>query len=102
MLQPVLSEQLNKSSSNLFIVPEETEFETYNSTADEQKAAKSSPKCFKELIFSKGNHVKSQTPGAKILPPIVSGIGRGLRKTLSKKKLQPVVNITAGTGIVPS
>lgn len=76
------------NSSNLFIVPEETEFETRNSTA-EKVAAKPSPSRSKiKLIFSKENNVaKARTPSSKV-PTSFSGIGRGLRKTSSKQKLQ--------------
>ena len=91
-IQPIFNETMDMSSSNLFIVPEEIESEAHNSTAEKKiiKAVRSSakPACAsKDKGHGTRVDVKPRTPSAKMPAGPISGIGRGLRKTVSKKQL---------------
>ena len=81
-------------SSNLFVVPEECEYETRNSTADkQQESAKHLQSKPQQASNSKENKItefalpeKPRTAGNKI-PSASSGIGKGVSKILKDQKV---------------
>mmetsp|Transcript_7773 Transcript_7773/g.10984 ORF Transcript_7773/g.10984 Transcript_7773/m.10984 type:complete len:137 (+) Transcript_7773:641-1051(+) len=76
-------------NSNLFVVQEEIELETGNSTAEKKSNATkvtSGLKSKENQITALKMPAKARTPGAK-LPSASSGIGKGLTKNLSKQDL---------------